>query len=115
MGSGVGGFLNACQSEDGYMEIEELEFKEQGRRRWNGVPGSAMLICDIGVCFLDRHSGKGPGSVAVAVDRGRGRHSSLNSSGAVSAGAGAGERPFNLCLLCLLNVTVERVARKKRT
>lgn len=54
-----------------------------------------------------------PGSVAVTVDRGRGIHSSLNSSGAVSDGAGAGDRPFNLCLLCLLNVTVKRVARKK--
>lgn len=49
VGSGMGGSLNACQSEDGYMEIEELEFKEQGRRCWNGVPDSVMLLCAIGV------------------------------------------------------------------
>lgn len=109
MGSGIGGSLNACQSEDGYKEIEDLEFKKQGRRRWNSVPGSVMLVRDLRVYFLDRYSGKGLGSVAVAVDRGRGKCSSFNSSGAVSNGAGAGETPFNLCLLCLLNVTAERV------
>lgn len=60
---------------------------------------SLILVCDIRVCFLDRYSGKGPGSVPVAVDRGRGICSSLNSSGAVSDGAGAGERLFSLSVM----------------
>lgn len=70
-----------------------------------------MLVCDLRVCFLDRYSGKGPGSVPVAVDRHR--CSSFISSGAVSHGARVEETLFDLCLLCLLNVTVERVTCQK--